>query len=175
MDARRDSCTSVAVILLLFAKRFGLSEFTTDRLNDLTTGLGELLAGRNSALLQRADVPTRTPAATDLVNQAIAQVCVDLFRGAGLSASDAWTRTARLFLAQGFRNFSVSKIKSLGRLSGAGASMEPAFEQYQMIKGLVEGMLDAKGAACPPSESVAGSVAKTLVARARHLDLRLVA
>ena len=176
MDGRRNSCTSVMVAISQFAKHFDLPQFATERLNDLNVGLGELIAGRNSALLQRADMPTRTPSATDDVNQAVAQVCVDLFRGAGVGAGEARARTARLFLSQGFQNFSVSKIKLLGsRLTGMGASMDRAFGEYQMIKGVAATMLAERGTAWPPSESVAHAVARALVAKARRLDHRLAA
>jgi hypothetical protein len=176
MDARRDSCTAVQVAVCHFALAHGLPQFAKDRLNDLNVGLGELLAGRTSALLQRADAPTRTPAATDLMNQAVAQVCVDLFRGAGLRAQEAWERTARLFLAKGFKNFGVSKVKSLGsRLNGTGASMDAAFGEYQMLKDFALAMLTKRGATWPPSESVAGAVARELVSIARQNDHRLAA
>lgn len=175
-DERRESCTAVVMALSMFAREFGVSDFASERLNDLGVALGELMAGRNSALLQRADRPTRTPAATDLMNQAIAQVCVDLFRAARLSADQARKRTARLFLAKGFKNFGVSKIKSLGpRLTGRGCEFDPAIGEYQMMSSIAHHMLAMNGCQTPLSEAAANEVVRNLLDRARVLDHRLAA
>ena len=121
-------------------------------------------------------MPTRTPANTDFTNQAIAQVCAEMFRAAGLSASEAWTRTASLFQRKGFKNFGVHKIKSLAsRLRGPGASMEGGYEQYQFIRKLALGMADTPDGAWSTSEHTAAAIAHDLVEKARQLDHRLAA
>jgi hypothetical protein len=174
LDQRRDTCTAVAAIMISFAKAFDTSEFAKERVTDLIVGLGELTAGRKSALLSRANRPTRTPAASDLLQQATAQVCVDLYRQSGVSADDARRRTARLFLRKGFKQFGYSKLKSLGsRLTGPGATMDPLYSEYGFIKGIAARALLEMGANWPPSEDAAAAVAETLVATARNRDHRL--
>lgn len=176
MDDLRTSCISVSAALGILAKGLGVSKYAVERINDLHVALGELEAGRTSALLSRADLPTRTPAASDLAQQGIAQVCVDFYRAAGLTAHEAHTRTARVFLQNGFRNFGVSKIKGLGvRLTGAGASQDPAFEFYSMGIRLARGILLDRGVAWPPSEEVAEAVTRRLVSMAKQKDHRLAA
>ena len=177
LDYRRAACISTSVAVSTFAKGFGLSTFAIERINDLHVALGELEAGRTSALLSRAKLPTRTLAASDLAQQAIAQVCVDLYRAAGLAAYEAHSRTARMFLRTGFKTFGVSKIKALGvRLTGAGATLDPAYSFYAMGKELVQGHFIAKrGVSGPLNEHEVDAVALRLISLAKTRDHRLAA
>jgi hypothetical protein len=131
-DARRDACLNVFAPATQILTRLNGSQFVRDRLNDVLVAFDELRSGRHSVLLAPAPVHPGTPSVTDLGQQAMAQVCVDILRTSGLSAADARKATAGLLEKYKLPKFSESKLRAIGsRLKGAGATQDPAYDLYQ--------------------------------------------
>ncbi len=138
-DERRDACTAVAVAMTTFAMNSGVPFYAQERVNDLLVGLNELQCGRNSVLLVPSSAHSSSFSVSDLMQQALAQVCVDLFRDAGASASEARHSVARLFEKHQLPRFGESKLRTLTtRLKGRGSTQDPAFDVYQWAKTYVE-------------------------------------
>jgi hypothetical protein len=131
-DQRRDACLTVLAPLSEFILRIDASQFACERLNDVLVAFDELHSGRRSTLLSPAPVHPGTMSMTDLMQQAVAQVCVDLLRQAGFPAGDARKRTADLFEKHQLPKFSQAKLRSVGsRLTGRGCTLDPAYDLYE--------------------------------------------
>ena len=135
-DERREACLQVLAAATHHLTDVGVSQFARERLNDLLVAFDELRSGRHSVLLTPSPVHAGTPSMTDLAQQAMAQVCVDLLRQAGWSAGDARRKIAGLFEKHKIPKFGESKLRTIGsRLTGRGATQDPAYDLYEWASG----------------------------------------
>ena len=172
-DERRDACTAVAASLFQFASSTGISNYARERMNDLLVALGELQCGRKSVLFAPAPVHPGKFSATDLQQQAVAQVCVDVLRDAGMSATDARAKVSGLFEKHQLPKFGEAKLRALNsRLRGPGCTQDEAYDLYVWAKEHFARTAVQMGV--DPTESVgkASKVANILVALSKRRDHR---
>lgn len=172
-DERLHACSQVIAALSSFVTRGGADLYTQERLNDLLVALGELISGRRSALLSPSPVHPSTFSASDLMQQAMAQVCVDLLRGAGAGAADARKIVARLFDKNDLPKFGEAKLRLLNsRLKGRGNTQDPALEMYKWASGHAETIGAELGVWPITSVPKAKRLAATLIGLAKRRDHR---
>ena len=153
--------------------RIGISSYANERLNDILVALGELQCGRHSVLLSPAPVHPGKFSATDLQQQGLAQVCVDLLRDAGMSATEARAKVSHLFDRHQLPKFGEAKLRLLNtRLKGPGCTQDEAYDMYVWAKTHFE--KTAKQLGLNPSESVAKAVkvANILIGLSKRRDHR---
>ena len=130
-DERLLACVAVAAALSDFALKAGISLYAKERLNDLLVALDEPVCGRRSVLLSPTPVHAGKFSTTDLHQQALAQVCVDVLRKAGASATAARKQVSGLFEKNRLPKFSEAKLRTLNsRLKGPGCTQDEAYEIY---------------------------------------------
>jgi hypothetical protein len=138
-EERFHACTAVTAALTSFAVNVGISLYAKERLNDMLVALGELGCGRHSVILAPAPVHPAKFSATDLQQQAMAQVCVDLLRDAGASATDARKRVSGTFEKYRLPKFSEAKLRTLNsRLKGSGNTQDEAYDMYLWARSQAE-------------------------------------
>jgi hypothetical protein len=172
-DALRDACTVVLAQVVGFAKDIGIPEHAVLRLNDLLVALGELHHGRKSSLLTPAPVHPGSFSASDLAQQGIAQISVDLLREAGFSAGDARKKVAGIFARFRLPKFSEAKLRHLqSRLTGPGSEQDEAFEFYRWAAEMVEAQLREGRLSRPLSSTAATKFVTEIVRLAKDRDHR---
>lgn len=172
-DALRDACTVVVAQVVGFAKDIGIPEYAVLRLNDLLVALGELHHGRKSSLLTPAPVHPGSFSASDLAQQGIAQLSVDLLREAGFSAGDARKKVASIFARHRLPKFSEAKLRTLqGRLTGPGSNQDEAYDFYRWAGDLVDSQLRMRGLSRPLSTNAATKFVTEIVRLAKDRDHR---
>jgi hypothetical protein len=130
-DERLLACVAVVTALVQFGTSVGMPLYAKDRANNVLVALNELMCGRRSVLLSPSPVHPSSFAVADLQQQAMAQVCVDYLRRAGLGAEEARTQVSGLFEKHKLPKFGVSKLRALNsRLRGRGSSQDEAYELY---------------------------------------------
>ena len=171
-DERREACLQVLAAATQHLVDVGVSQFARVRLNDLLVAFDELRSGRHSVLLAPSPVHPGTPSMTDLAQQAMAQVCVDVLRRSGWSAGDARKKTAGLYEKYKLPKFSESKLRTIGsRLTGRGATQDPAYDLYEWACEHAERVQAQLGMGSLNS-SRALKLADTLVALTKNRDHR---
>lgn len=169
----RDACTAVLAQVVGFAKDAGISSYAVSRLNDLLVALGELHNGRKSVLLSPAPVHPSGYAASDLAQQGLAQLSVDLLREAGLSASAARKKVVSTFDKHKIPRFGESKLRNLqSRLTGPGATKDEAYEFYSWAQEWLAIELRSRGLSRPLSVKGALTFVNELVRLAKERDHR---
>jgi len=168
-----DACIGVLGALATFALHVGIPRYAKERLNDLLVALGELNSGRNSTLLRPAPVHPGTFSPSDLGQQATAQVCVDLLRTSGASATEARTKISKLFDKHQLPKFSTAKLRALhSRLKGPGCSLDAAYDMYVSAKAFADESLAERGLGSGLSIAQAEEVADLLIGFAKRRDHR---
>lgn len=172
-DELRDACTAVVVAVTEFTTSVGLPLYATERLNDLLVALGELQCGRHSVLLSPAPVHPGKYSATDLQQQAMAQVCVDLLRDAGFGATEARAKVSGLFERHQLPKFGEAKLRTLNsRLKGPGASQDEAYDMYLWAKSHADVTLERLGIEPTKSPIKSLKVASILISLCKGRDHR---
>ena len=172
-DELRDACTCVAAAVTEFTRSVGVPVYGTERLTDLLVALGELHCGRHSVLLSPAPVHPGKYSASDLQQQAMAQVCVDLLRDAGLGATEARAKVSGLFEKHQLPKFGEAKLRALNsRLKGPGASQDEAYDMYLWAQAHAQSTFEQL--AIEPTKSVgrALKVASILISLCKRRDHR---
>jgi hypothetical protein len=172
-DERFHACSAVAAVLTQFGVNIGLSLYAKERLNDLLVALGELGCGRHSVLLAPSPVHPGKFSATDLQQQAMAQVCVDFLREAGAGATEARRKVSGLFEKHKLPKFSEAKLRALNsRIKGPGSSQDEAHGMYVWARAHADrtaGELNVNPRRCV---STAAKFADVLIGLAKRRDHR---
>jgi hypothetical protein len=173
LDEHRSACAGVLAAWTDFGISSGLPDYARDRLNDLLVALDELMSGRSPKLLKPASVHAGTLAVADLMQQGIAQVCVDMMRSAGATAEAARKKVSGLFAKHGMPKFGTSKLRELNsRLTGPGSKIDKAYEHFQWASKQAENLIGELGFHAPLSIKQAYQVAEMLIRTARQRDHR---
>ncbi|MEP6872522.1 MAG: hypothetical protein ABI939_11835 [Anaerolineaceae bacterium] len=172
-DERLHACIQVAGAVTTFAANTGVSLYAKERLNDLLVALGELISGRHSVLLTPSPVHPGKFSATDLMQQAMAQVCVDVLREAGAGATEARAHVSNLFEKHQLPKFSEAKLRTLNsRLKGPGSSQDEAYGLYVWAREHADWTANALSLNPTASVTTAAEFADSLIGLAKRRDHR---
>ena len=172
-DERRLALTAVVAAMSQFAMNVGISLYAKERLNDLLVALDELSSGRHSVLLAPSPVHPSKSSITDLGQQAMAQVCVDIVREAGAGAAEARKQVSGLFEKHQLPKFSEAKLRALNsRLKGPGRSQDEAYDLYVWARSHAERTAKELGVSLTRNVQTAAKFADQLIGLAKSRDHR---